>query len=291
MGEFWSRIRQILDIEVLPSQDMTVGTLSLGVLIILAIFPVSKLIQRVIAGAFHARGVQDPGTVGTAKNIAHFVTLVTGLAVGFQAMGFNLTAFLAAGTVLAVALGFAMQNSVQNFVAGFILLTERSITPADILEVQGTVVRVETVGIRSTVARTRDDDELIIPNSILVQSTVTNYTLKDSYFRIRTSVGVSYESDLNLVNETLLTCAKSLEGRSLHRDPVILLQEFGTSSVDFEVSIWVDDPWFSPVNRSKLNFIIWWALKDAGVTIAYPQTDLHIKSGLPFIPPPPHTSE
>jgi len=87
-------------------------------------------------------------------------------------------------TLFPVGLGFAMQNIAQNFVSGLILLVERAIKPGDIVEVEGRVVRVLKMGIRTTIARTRDDEEIIIPNASLVQSSVKNYTLEDSYFRI-----------------------------------------------------------------------------------------------------------
>jgi small-conductance mechanosensitive channel len=176
---------------------------------------------------------------------------------------------------VAVALGFAMQNILQNFVSGVILLAERSITESDVLEVDGRIVRVMRMGTRATVARTRDDEEIIIPNSLLVQSSVTNYTLGDSLYRIRAKVGVAYGSNMDQVRDVLMEAGRSVPDRVQEKDPIVLLLEFGNSSVDFEVSIWAEDPWLARVTRSHLNFSIWNHLKAAGITIAFPQLDVH----------------
>ena len=197
------------------------------------------------------------------------------MGVGLQTIGIQLGALFAAGAVVAVALGFAMQNILQNFVSGVILLAERSITESDILEVDGRIVQVKKMGTRATVARTRDEEEIIIPNSMLVQSSVTNYTLGDHLYRIRAKVGVAYGSDMDQVMEVLRAPEHSVQERVLDRDPIVLLLEFGSSSVDFEVSIWAEDPWAARLIRSALNMAIWRHLKEDGITIAFPQLDVH----------------
>jgi small-conductance mechanosensitive channel len=156
-----------------------------------------------------------------------------------------------------------------------ILLAERSITETDILEVEGVIVRIEKMGARAAVARTREDEELIIPNSILVQSTVRNLTLTDPVHRLRARVGVSYRSDMRQVEETLSAAARSVVGRHEGREPQVFLLAFGDSSVEWEVSIWAASPWVAAATMSELNKAIWWGLKDAGITIAYPQLDVH----------------
>jgi small-conductance mechanosensitive channel len=169
-----------------------------------------------------------------------------------------------------------MQNIAQNFVSGVILLLERSIKPGDVLKVEDRFVKVMRMGIRATIARTLDEEEIIVPNSAIVQSTVTNYTLRDSLYRLRCQVGVIYGSDMGLVRRTLEGVAQHVEWRNNTMEPVILLTDFGSSSVDFEISVWIDDPWNVRRARSKLNEAIWWALKDAGVIIAFPQLDVHL---------------
>jgi small-conductance mechanosensitive channel len=280
--EILGRIHQALNVSLFSISGTSVSLASIltVIIIILVSFWISRVLQRIVGRGLHRRGVRDAGTVSTTQRLLHYGVIVTGLGIAIQTIGVNLSALFAAGAVLAVAIGFAMQNILQNFVSGVILLAERTITEQDVLAVDGRVVRVNRMGPRATVARTRDDEELIIPNSVLVQSTVTNYTLRDSLYRIRTQVGLTYSSDMRQVMEVLEMAARGVE-RHEAKEPLILLREFGDSSVVFDVSVWIDDPWASDRVRSKLNEAIWWALKDAGITIAFPQLDLHLPDQLP----------
>jgi small-conductance mechanosensitive channel len=248
--------------------------LVVGVLIILTWW-VSNLLQRAIDRTFRARGITDVGTMQITKRLMHYAVMALGLSIAITQVGINLNALFAAGAIFAVGIGFAMQNIAQNFVSGLILLIERAIKPGDILEVEGRVVRVLKMGIRTTIARTRDDEEIIIPNATLVQSTVTNYTLDDPIFRVRADVGVHYASDMRAVREALLAAAGQMEWRLRERDPVILITDFGDSSVDWQVSLWCDNAWTAPRVQSELREAIWWALKEADIEIAYPQVDVH----------------
>ena len=254
---------------------ISVATIITFALIVVATLVVSWLVQRALIRVFRGRGLRDEGSVGVARRLTHYLVLAIGLGVGLQTIGINLAALFAAGAVLAVGLGFAMQNLAQNFVSGVILLLERSIKPGDVLQVEGKFVRVSRMAMRATHARTLDDEEIIVPNSAIVQSTVTNYTLRDSFYRIRCPVGVVYSADMALVRRTLEHVAGTMEWRIKEKDPVILMTDFGSSSVDWEVSVWINDPWTVRKRRSDLNEAIWWALKEAGITIAFPQLDVH----------------
>ncbi len=259
----------------LGGTPVTVATVVVFLLIVLASFIISRLIQKALMRALQTRKVKDEGTIEVARRLLHYAVLATGLAIGLQTMGINLAALFAAGAFFAIGLGFAMQNIMQNFVSGIILLTERSITPGDVVQVEGRFVKVQKMGIRATIAKSLDEEEIIIPNSIIVQSSVTNLTLGDSLYRLRCSVGVVYGSDMKLVRETLERAAHEITWRVADRDPVILLMEFGDSAVVWEVSVWMDEPWRVRKARSELNEAVWWALKEAGITIAFPQLDVH----------------
>lgn len=260
----------------LGSTPITVGTLIVIIVVLVASWLVSWGLTRAIKKALSLRGLKDEGTIGVVTRLTHYLVMGAGLFVALRIAGIDLSALFAAGALFAVAIGFAMQNMTANFVSGVILLTEGAIKPGDVLQVEGRMVRVRDMGIRATVARTLDDEDVIIPNSVLVQSAVTNYTYRDSLMRLRVLVGVSYGSDLRQVRKTLEEAAGELSLRSPARDPVILLAEFGSSSVDFEVSVWIDDPWISRRARSDLRQSIWWAFKQEGITIAFPQLDLHL---------------
>ncbi|MEO5903009.1 MAG: mechanosensitive ion channel domain-containing protein [Gemmatimonadaceae bacterium] len=257
---------------------VTAMTLVVFLAIAILAFWASRLAGRATKRGFALRGVIDEGTTGAAARLVQYVVMLLGMGVALQTLGIDLNALFAASAFFAVALGFAMQNVAQNFVSGVILLTERTIKPGDILQVEDRVVRVTRMGLRSTVARTRDDEDLIIPNSVLVANTVTNYTLRDAVYRIRATVGVSYEADLDVVTRILSAAASELPERFTGRDPRVLLTGFGDSSVNFEVSVWIQDPWSSRVNISALNHYIWRGLRNGGISIPFPQRDMHVIS-------------
>lgn len=251
-------------------------TLLTMVAVVIATFIISKLVQVGVRRALHRRGMRPEGGIGVASRLIHYAIILVGVGVALQTAGIKLGALFAAGAVFAVGIGFAMQTIAQNFVSGLILLVERTIEPGDIIEVDGTLARVEEMGIRATLVRTLDDEELIVPNSRLVQSTVKNYSLRDSAYRVRVMVGVTYDSDMKLVREALELVGESIHDRLQEYPPQVLLMDFGSSSVDWEVSIWTDDPWAQRRARSQLREAIWWAFKEQHIVIAFPQLDVHL---------------
>jgi len=193
---------------------ITIGTLVAVAMILAATLVATRLASRPFQRALVREDLKDPGTLRAIQRLVHFVIWFVGLGVALETVGFDLTALFTAGAVFAIGLGFAMQNIAQNFVSGVILLLERSIKPGDVLEADGRIVKVERMGIRATVARTLDEEDIIIPNSHLVQAPVKNFTLADSLFRLRTTVGVVYGSDMKQVTDVLLTTARTIRSRS-----------------------------------------------------------------------------
>ncbi len=254
---------------------VTLLTLLMLVAILIATMLISRLAGRATHRALSLRGMRDAGSIAVIARLVRYIVLAIGFGIALQTMGIDIAALFAAGAFFAIVVGLALQGVAENFVAGFLLLAERAIKPGDVLEVEGRVVRVSRLGMRATVARSRDEEDLIIPNSKLAQNTVTNYTLRDSVYRLKTTVGVSYGSDVARVFETLRAAAKDVSWKLPDRDSRVLLLEFGSSSVVFEVSIWIQDPWQARIALSDLNEAIWWALQRADITIAFPQLDVH----------------
>jgi len=277
MQEALLRFRDILAFELIKIGDtvVTVATLATAALAMVAAFWISSLIRRAMFRRTRESSVPERGSVAVTARLLHYTIVLVGLGVALSTLGIQLGALFAAGAVFAVAFGFAMQTITQNFVSGVILLFERSIKPGDIVEVEGRIVRIRELAIRATIARGLNEEDLIIPNSLLVQNTVTNYTLRDALYRIDAEVGVVYGSDMARVREVLEHVARSIEWSSREGEPAVFMREFGASSVNFMVSVFTENPWNLRAQRSSLNEAIWWALRDAGITIAFPQLDVH----------------
>lgn len=270
-------MRAFLDTKLftIGQANVTVATLFIGVVVVFIAYAISSGIQAVIRRALAAKGMELTGSVGVAVRLQHYAVLAIGIGIALQTAGIELTALFAAGAVFALGFGFAMQNIAQNFVSGIILLVERTIRPGDIIEVDGKVVRVQQMGIRATIAQTRDDEMLVIPNALLVQSTVKSYSMSGGQYRVRVEVGVAYHSDLKLVRQALEEVARTFEGRSANVDPSVSLLRFGPSSVEYEVSVTIADPWQASNQRSALREAIWFMLRDKEISISLPQLDVH----------------
>ena len=276
--DFFSQLAILFSKPLFTISGTEVTSFSIIFFIVTVLFSIviSLVLQRTLKRALTLKFAKKEGALAALLRLLHYTIIIVGFAIGLQTIGINISALFAAGAVFAIAIGFAMQNVVQNFVAGVILLLERSIKPGDILEVEGTVVKVITMGIRTTVVRTWKEEELIMPNSIFSQSTVKNYTLRDNEFRLGVVVGVSYGSDMKKVIEVLEKTATDLPWRLSEPEPRVLLEEFGNSSVDFGVYVNIDEPWRQRIYKADLRKEIWFAFKEANITIAYPQLDLHL---------------
>jgi len=197
----------------LGEATMTLGTVGLVLLIVVASFWLSRLTRKAIARAFRNRLSADEQAVNIYSRLVALMVLIVGLSFALRTAGLQLTAVFAAGGVFAVAIGFATQSLISNFVSGAVLRFEGAIKLGDVLDVDGRMVKIEKMMLRAMVARNLDEQEVVIPNSVLAQTTVTNYTLADWKFRMRAAVGVVYSSDMDQVRKTLESAAREIDWR------------------------------------------------------------------------------
>lgn len=253
--------------------SITVGTALAALAIILVTLFARRLLGQIVRRAFELRQIKDEGIINLISNLTGYAVLAIGLSTSLSTLGIDLGAVFAAGAVFAVGIGFALQGLAQNFVSGIILMLERSIKPGDVIEVDGQTLQVVHLGIRSTLASGRDGENVLIPNSTIVQNIVRNRSHTMPHYRVRASVGVAYSSDLDVVEAALTRAADSLD-EDIGPSQILLLG-FGSSSVDYEVAVWTADPWDERRFRGVLNRAIWDALAESKVVIAFPQMDVH----------------
>jgi len=193
-------------------------------------------------------------------------------------LGFSPTSLAVVAGGLSVGVGFGLQNIVNNCISGLILLFGRSILVGDTLqlgEIRGVVRKVH---IRNTVVQTFDNATIFIPNSELISGRIINWSHRDKRVRISIPVGVAYGSDLAKVTELLLEAAKHSQHALAEPAPEVLLTTFGASSQDFTLRVWLDKSNNADTAGSDIRLAIDKLFREAGVEIAYPQTDLHIKT-------------
>ncbi|MCG6980644.1 MAG: mechanosensitive ion channel [Deltaproteobacteria bacterium] len=173
----------------------------------------------------------------------------------------------------AVVLGYK-----NNFVSGIIMLFERPVRVGDYIELGGVWAEIRKIGLRATVVRTFDAADIVVPNSDLISNQVTNWTLSDQLVRRIIPVGVAYGSDVPLVTETLMKCATASSNVLKMPAPQVLFRDFGESSLDFELRVWIANVDNMLVVESDLRHDIDRRFRDKGIEIAFPQRDLHIRS-------------
>ena len=185
-------------------------------------------------------------------------------------------------SALGVGIGFGLQNVVNNFVCGLIMLFERPVRVGDTIELGGLWAEIKKIGLRSTIVRTFDAAEIVVPNSDLISNQVTNWTLSDRVVRLIIAVGVAYGSDLDLVTRTLMACAENNESVSATPGPQVLFLNFGDSTLDFELRVFVAAS-RRLSTKNELNHDIDKRFRENGIVIAFPQRDLHLRSVAPGV--------
>lgn len=195
-------------------------------------------------------------------------------------IGINLSSLTVLGGALSVGIGFGLQRIAANFVSGIILIFEKSVKINDVIELEdGTLGFVRKQSARYTLVETFEAKEILIPNEELITNRVTNWTFTNSQGRISADIGVSYDSDLKLVQRLIIESAKEFSKTLKFPEPQCFLTEFGDSSVNFKLYFWISDiktGFMAP--KSEVMFKIWKKFKENNIEIPFPQTDVHIKT-------------
>ena len=262
----------------LSAMDLIAFGLSLYVATLL-----SRFIRFLLEEEVYQRVQMPRGLPNTVSMLVNYGILAIGFFVAISVAGIDLSRFAIVAGALGVGIGFGLQNVVNNFVSGLILMFERPIQVGDTIEVGVLVGHVLRIGFRSSTVRTYDGAEVIVPNGNLISSEVVNWTLSDRTRRLDIPVGVAYGSDPQKVLDVLTATAHAHKDILSYPAPSIIFKGFGESSLDFSVRVWIKD--FEELYRvsSELSVNIYAALNEAGFEIPFPQRDLHLRSVSPGI--------
>jgi small-conductance mechanosensitive channel len=199
-------------------------------------------------------------------------------------VGIDLTALAFFGGAFGLAIGFGLQKTFGNLISGILLLLDKSIKPGAVISVTDqagneAVGQIRKIGIRAISVITRDQTEHLIPNENLMVNQVVNWSYSSKDVRVKAPVGVSYDSDLDLVTELLYKAVEDTPRVLPFPKPRVNLMGFGDNSVDFEIRFWIQDPEGGLANiRSDVYMRMWQLFKENGIEIPYPQRDLHLRS-------------
>lgn len=227
---------------------------------------------------FNRRPDTDTGVANTVVISTYYGIIALGILTAVSTIGFDLSTLTIILGGLSVGISFGLQELVANFISGILLVFEQSLRPGDVIQVSGHAGKVEKLRLRSTVLKTLDNVEIFVPNKTLLTSTVETYTHTDRRVRQHVNVGVSYGSSPEEVRTVLLDVA-ARHGLVLKDPaPAVFFTDFGPSSLDFRLLVWVDDPPRSAQICSDLRFMIFREFTRRGIQIPFPQRDLHLRS-------------
>src|SRR5262245_4891823 len=251
--------------------------LAFGVTVWLS-FQLSRAVGAFLQEDVFPRMALGRGVPYAVTTVSSYTVLIVGFLFALAAAGFTLDRIAVRAAAFGVGAGFGLQTIVNNFVSGLVLLFERPIQIGDIVQLGDVVGEVRRIGLRSSVVRTFEGAEVILPNSALVGEQVTNWTLSDAGRRVAVRVGVAYGTDPEVVLSLLINVAAQQPGALTEPAPEALFLGFGESALDFELRAWVARADVVASFGSTLGIGVERALREAGITIPFPQRDLNVRT-------------
>ncbi len=257
--------------------NFTLGNIITLVLTIWLSFFISRIVSTVLEQDVLKKLKLKRGVPRTISILVRYSILTVGFLVAVAAAGMELSNFTIIMGALGVGIGFGLQDIINNFISGLILLFERPIQIGDTVQVGELWGKVKNIGIRSSIIHSFDGSEVIVPNGMLISREVTNWTLSDQKRRLEIEVGVEYGTNLKQVIDILIDCATNHEIVMDDPEPSAWFVGFGDSSINFKLVFWHPSFDGGLSVKSEVAISVFDALEKAGITIPFPQQDVYIK--------------
>jgi small-conductance mechanosensitive channel len=263
--------------------NLTIGDLVAVFALLVGGYFASRLVAHLLGQRLAATRL-SPDVAYTIRRIAFLSLLVLVVLTALNLLGVPLTAFAFATGAIAIGVGFGAQNIINNFISGWILMAERPIRIGDFIEIDDTTGVVELIGTRSTRIRRSDGVHLLVPNSRLLEQTVVNWTLVDNQIRTFVRVGVAYGSPARKVEQLMMQVVTSHASVKDDPEPAVVFEDFGDNALIFDIVFWCDVTGEKALRavRSDIRFGIDELFAENGITIAFPQRDIHVDSLRPI---------
>lgn len=282
----------VLEFGLRPSADIliTLRSLLLGGLIIYGFMVLSRTSRTFLRERFLPRTGMDTALVQVLSTLAAYLVLVVGVLIGLGTIGINLTTLTVIAGGVSVGLGFGLQALFNNFVSGFILLSERSLVPGDVVSIDGHVGKVEDITLRTTQIRTIENIEFIVPNGHFLDNVVINFTRDTRKIQIHIEVSANYDRSPHEVMEALREAGDhpaALAGTP----PAVLILELGEHLARYRLSVWIEDPLSQDRVRSEVLLRVWDLFQARGITLNAPDPLLRLETpGVLLAPSQEHTA-
>ncbi|HEX6375291.1 MAG TPA: mechanosensitive ion channel domain-containing protein [Allosphingosinicella sp.] len=273
-------ITDTLDRVGFTAGDTRISLLSIVQILVtlVALYAVVKLLNRIIGHSIRRASGLDPTQQLLAQKLAAVAILIAAFFIGIDLVGIDLTALAVFSGAFGLAVGFGLQKTFGNLIAGIILLMDRSIKPGDVIAVGDSFGHVTKIGVRAVSIVTRDGKEHLIPNENLMTQEVENWSYSSRDVRVHIPVGVAYSCDLPLAQRLMIQAAGESQRVLKTPPPRVWLRAFGESAVEHEILVWIVDPEGGVGNvQSEILNRVWELFKQNGVELPFPQRDIHIR--------------
>ncbi len=273
--------------DILEFNLVETGNFSLSVyhiIITVFILLVAKLILAIIKRLFKRQEATNKLEIGKSRAIfqiiKYIIWIITILLI-LESIGIKITFLLASSAALLVGLGLGLQQLFQDFISGITLLIEGTLKVGDIVETtDGRIGKVKEINLRTSKLETRDNIIVIVPNSILINDSVINWSHIDKTTRFGVKVGIAYGSDVQKATNLLLKCASEHKEIVKKPEPYVFFRDFGSSSLDFELMFYSRNTFRIERTKSDLRYNIDRLFRENNVTIPFPQRDVYLKKGV-----------
>ncbi len=266
---------------------ITVGTLTIGLFLFVLGVAFSRSLSHKVTDRLFSKWIHERSSLHSVESLSFYFFLVFFTLFALKIANIPLTIFTVLGGALAIGFGFGSQNIVNNLISGLILMIEKPIKVGDFIDVDGIFGEVQDIGMRSTRIRAFGNRHMIVPNSSFLDKNVLNWTHSDNQVRANVRVGAAYGSDARQIEQLLIESVETCKVHSASKpDPktMVLFHDFGDDSLIFDVYFWIDLFHLNDMRtmESNLRYAIYSKFKAAGITIAFPQRDVHLDSSEPL---------
>ena len=258
--------------------NITLGHVFLFLIAVVVAFLAAKAVRFILQEEVLPKMSLPRGVDNSVASLTYYAVLLLGFLAALSATGFEVSQLAFMLGALGVGIGFGLQNVVNNFVSGLILMFERPIQPGDVVDIPGTSGSIREIGMRATIIKTFEGADVVVPNGTLLSENLVNWTLRDMFRRIEIKLGVAYGADPDQVIGLMKEVVTSDPDIAAHPEPTVFFMAFGASSLDFSIRAWTRDydNWVGI--RSRLLTRIYAVLNQNGIEIPFPQQDLHLRS-------------
>jgi len=273
------KITRFLEFKIIETDklSLTISQVIVFVLILFFTWILLKILNRFLEKKTRKHNVSEGSRYAAFKIIKYFIWVIA-IGIALETIGVKLNLMIASSAALLVGVGMGLQQIFADYLSGILMLFEGNVKINDIIQIGDLVGKVKHIGIRTSTIETRDNFMIILPNRRYIYEDLTNWSHIKMKTRFHVDVGVSYESDENLVEKILLECAKENHEITKKPLPFVRFNDFADSSLDFQLFFWTNKSFEVENIKSNLRFSIKKKFREYHITIPFPQTDIHIKS-------------